>query len=193
MTCHGPTPKAVAVNQVYNYGGTSYASAFERCSIHKGNFFVNDRSLHHCRLVEGCSPIKETRVTNRISWSCLRMGITREWKTNELAIKYQYRMTPETLKIAGTTNWSVDLPLDSPILHTWQCTCYFLTTRELLLKTPLFMREKIISLFRFPCFLKKQYPYLREPKQFPFAYDGELADSGHDGGAAYNIWLSPSR
>ena len=25
------------------------------------------------------------------------------WKTNELAIKYQYQMTPETLKFAGTT------------------------------------------------------------------------------------------
>ena len=25
------------------------------------------------------------------------------WKTNELSITYQYQMTPETLKIAGTT------------------------------------------------------------------------------------------
>lgn len=25
-----------------------------------------------------------------------------EWKTNDLAIKYQYQMTPETLKVAGT-------------------------------------------------------------------------------------------
>jgi hypothetical protein len=25
-----------------------------------------------------------------------------EWKTNELAIKYQYQITPETLKISGT-------------------------------------------------------------------------------------------
>ena len=59
-------------------------------------------------IISACSPrlftYKGDKVTQKNLMVLLKDGDQQGvWKTNELAITYQYQMTPETLKISGTT------------------------------------------------------------------------------------------
>ena len=116
-----------------------------------------------------------------------------EWKTNELAIKYQYRMTPETLKIAGTTELVGGFATGFTYITHLAVYLLFLDNQGIVIENALiYAGENNISM-QIPMGFERTLPIPEGAQTISFVYDGELADSGHDGGAAYNIWLSPSR
>jgi hypothetical protein len=116
-----------------------------------------------------------------------------EWKTNALAIKYQYRMTPETLKIAGTTELVGGFAIGLSYITHLAVYLLFLDNQGIVIENALiYAGENNLSIL-IPMGFEKTIPIPEGAKTISFAYDGDLADSGHDGGAAYNIWFSPSR
>ena len=116
-----------------------------------------------------------------------------EWKTNELAIKYQYRMTPETLMFAGTTELVGGFATGFTNITHLAVYLLFLDNQGIVIENVLiYAGQNNISL-HIPMDFERTIPIPDRAQAISFAYDGELAVSGRDGGAAYNIWLSPSR
>jgi hypothetical protein len=111
------------------------------------------------------------------------------WKTNELAIKYQYQMTPETLKIAGTTE------LAGGFRQIQHLAIYllFLDNQGIVIENVLiYSIGNRHSTDMVPMIFDRTIPLPERTRTISFAYDGELVDSGY-GLTTYNIWFSPSR
>ena len=115
------------------------------------------------------------------------------WKTNELAIKYQYQMTPETLKIAGTIELVGGFATGFSYITHLAVYLLFLDNQGIVIENALIYAGENNLSIPIPMLFEKTIPIPEGAQTISFAYDGELADSGHNGGAAYNIWLSPSR
>jgi len=116
-----------------------------------------------------------------------------EWKTNELAIKYQYQMTPETFKIAGTTELAGGLATGFSYISHLAVYLLFLDNQGIVIENSLvYAGQNNISL-EIPMDFERTIPIPEGAITISFAYDGELTNSRQYGGAAYNIWLSPSR
>ncbi|GEM_PF-1884359 len=116
-----------------------------------------------------------------------------EWKTNEIAIKYQYQMTHETLKIDGTTELAGGLATGFTYIPHLAVYLLFLDNQGIVIENDLIYAGQNNISMQIPMSFERTIPIPEGAKTISFAYDGELTDSGQDGGAAYNIWLSPSR
>ena len=149
-------------------------------------------------IISGCGgrlfTYKGDKVTQQNLMVVLKDGNQQgEWKTNELAIKYQYQMTPETLKIAGTIELVGGFATGFSYITHLAVYLLFLDNQGIVIENALiYAGENNISI-PIPMGFERTIPIPEGAQTISFAYDGELADSGQDGGAAYNIWLSPSR
>ena len=111
-----------------------------------------------------------------------------KWKTNELAIKYQYQMTPETLKIAGTIELVGGFGLDTGvnIAHRLAVYLLFLDNQGIVIENVLIHSGdydgSIVSTMEF----EKTIPMPVGAQTISFAYDGVVPGE-------YSIWFSPTR
>lgn len=116
-----------------------------------------------------------------------------EWKTNELAIKYQYRMTPETLNIAGTTELLGGFATGFSQIERLALYLLFLDNHGIVIENALIYSagnrqpSKI-----YPMAFERTIPIPEGARTISFTYDGVLVDPGDDA-TAYSIGFSPSR
>lgn len=117
------------------------------------------------------------------------------WKTNELAVNYQYQMTPETLKIAGTT----DLIGGFAIGFTWikylAVYLLFLDDQGIVIENALIFsagNHRPANDIN-PMVFEKTIPIPEGSRRISFAYEGELTGAGTEEQSSYNIWFSPAR
>lgn len=114
------------------------------------------------------------------------------WKTNELALNYDYQMTPETLKISGTVNLVGGFALCCNTVKRLVVRLVFLDNQETVIKTEFFYspnNNHPISLL--PMNFDRTVPVPSGTSSISFDYDGELI-SGGGGATSVSIWYSPS-
>ncbi len=116
-----------------------------------------------------------------------------EWKTNELAIKYQYRMTPETFNIDGTAKLLGGFAGGFSSIRHLAVYLLFLDNQGIVVENALIYARDNNNTIPIPMLFEKTIPIPEGVQAISFAYDGELMDSGQDSGTIYNIWFSPSR
>ena len=114
------------------------------------------------------------------------------WKTNELAITYQYQMTPETLKIAGTTELVGGFPLGFRWITRLAVYLLFLDNQGIVIENALIYAGENNLSIPIPMGFERTIPIPEGTQSISFAYDGELMDLKNHDTTTYNIWLSPS-
>jgi hypothetical protein len=116
------------------------------------------------------------------------------WKTNELAITYQYQMTPEILKIAGTTELLGGFAIGFSWIKHLAVNLLFLDNQGIVIENALiYSAGNHRSIDTIPMDFEKTIPIPEGARTISFAYEGELRGSGTEDQTAYNIWFSPSR
>ena len=109
------------------------------------------------------------------------------WKTNELAIKYQYQMTPETLKIAGSNELVGGFAIGFNYVNHLAVYLLFLDYQGIVIENVLiYSAGNHRSIDTIPMDFERTIPIPEGARTISFAYDGVL-----DG--EYDIWFSPSR
>ena len=116
-----------------------------------------------------------------------------EWKTNELAMKYQYRMTPEILKFAGTVELVGGFAIGFSYVNHLAVYLLFLDDQGIVIENVLIYAGQNNLTIPIPMLFEQTLPIPLGTQAISFAYDGELVDSGRDDRTTYNIWFSPSR
>ena len=112
------------------------------------------------------------------------------WKTNELAITYQYQMTPETLKIAGTTELLGGFAIGFSLIERLAVYLLFLDNQGIVIENVLiYSAGNHRSIDTIPMDFERTIPIHEGARTISFAYEGVLAGSGTE----YSIWSSPSR
>jgi hypothetical protein len=116
-----------------------------------------------------------------------------EWNTNELAIKYQYRMMPETLNIAGTTELLGGFATGFSQIGRLSVYLLFLDNQGIVIENALiYSAGNHQSSNMIPMAFKRTIPVPEGASMISFAYDGVLVDPG-EVTTAYSIGFSPSR
>jgi hypothetical protein len=116
-----------------------------------------------------------------------------EWKTNELAVKYQYRMTPETFKIAGIVELVGGFAIGFNHLTHLAVYLLFLDNQGIVVENALIYAGGNNLSIPIPMGFERTIPIPEGAQSISFAYDGELVDLKHNDITTYNIWFSPSR
>jgi hypothetical protein len=115
------------------------------------------------------------------------------WKTNELAIKYQYQMTPEALKIDGTIELVGGFAIGFNFLNDLSVNLLFLDNQGNVIKNSLVYLGSNNLTIPIPIRFERTVPIPEGAQTFSFAYDGELIDATNRGDTtSYKIWYSPS-
>jgi hypothetical protein len=111
------------------------------------------------------------------------------WKTNELAIKYQYQMTPEALHIAGTTELLGGFSTGFDQIQRLAVYLLFLDNQGIVIESALvYLTANYRMINPIPMNFEKTIPVPEGARTISFAYDGELT-----GRSGYSIGFSPSR
>jgi hypothetical protein len=114
-----------------------------------------------------------------------------EWKTNELAIKYQYLVTPETLKITGTVELVGGFAIGFNYINHLAVNLLFLDNQGNVIKSSLVYAGSNNLSIPIPMPFERIIPIPEGAQQISFSYDGELIDATHDR-TSYSIWFSPT-
>ncbi|MBI5590859.1 MAG: hypothetical protein HY881_10290 [Deltaproteobacteria bacterium] len=114
------------------------------------------------------------------------------WKTNELAIKYQYQMTPETLKFTGTVELVGGFAIGFNYVNHLAVYLLFLDNQGVVLENALIYAGENNLSIPIPMGFERTIPIPEGAQSISFAYDGELMDLKNHDTTTYNIWLSPS-
>lgn len=150
-------------------------------------------------IVSACSPgvftYKGEKVTQKNLMALLKEGDQKGvWKTNELAITYQYQMAPDTLKISGTTELLGGLVTGFNWIERLAVYLLFLDKQGIVIENALIYSAGIHrSIDSMPMVFETSTPVPDGALTISFAYEGELRESGTKDRSAYNIWFSPSR
>ena len=116
------------------------------------------------------------------------------WKTNELAIIYQYQITPETLKISGTTELLGGFGIGFRWIKQLAVYLLFLDDQGIVIESALiFSAGNYRAIDTIPMVFEKTMPIPEGSRTISFAYDGELSGAGTLDRTSYSIWFSPSR
>jgi len=115
-----------------------------------------------------------------------------EWKTNELAIKYQYRMTPEALKIAGTVELVGGFAIGFNYISNLAVNLLFLDNQGMVIESSLVYAGNNNLSIPIPMRFERTIPMPEGARTISFSYDGKLIDSNDKDVTTYNIWFSPS-
>ena len=149
--------------------------------------------------IAGCSgrlfSYKGDKVTQKNFMLLLKDGNQQGvWKTSELAITYQYQMTPETLKIAGTTELLGGFAIGFTWIKHLAVYLLFLDDQGIVIENALVYSAGIHRpIDTIPMVFEKTIPIPEGARKFSFAYEGELTEAGTEDRASYNIWFAPSR
>jgi hypothetical protein len=112
------------------------------------------------------------------------------WKTNELAITYQYQMSPETLKVAGTTELVGGFKIGFSWIERLAVYLLFLDNQGIVIENVLiYSAGNHHYIDTIPMEFERTIPMPEGARTISFAYEGELSGWG----AGYSIWSSPSR
>jgi len=114
-----------------------------------------------------------------------------EWKTNELSIDYQYQMSPGNLEIDGTIELADGFSVGYDYISNFAVYLLFLDNRGIVVNNVLIYAGN--SGLDIPMTFERTLPLPDGVRSISFAYNGDLSDSGEEGGYSYSIWLSPSR
>lgn len=117
-----------------------------------------------------------------------------EWKTNELAVKYQYQMTPEILKIDGTVELVGGFATGFSQIGRLAVYLLFLDNQGIVIENELiYSAGNYQSSNMFPMAFERKITVPEGVRKISFAYDGKLVDAGgNDDATSYDIWFSPS-
>jgi hypothetical protein len=116
-----------------------------------------------------------------------------EWKTNEVAIKYQYQMTPESLKISGTVEMVGGFATGFSEIGHLAVYLLFLDNQGIVIENALMYSAGNHQPSKmFPMAFERTITSPEGVRTISFAYDGVLVDPG-EGTTAYSIGFSPSR
>lgn len=113
------------------------------------------------------------------------------WKTDELAVKYVYQMTPETLKISGTVELVGGFSLCCNAVKRLVIRVVFFDIQENEIKSEFFYspsNNHPIQLL--PMNFDRNFSIPAGTSTISFDYDGELI-SGGQGPGRVTIWYSP--
>lgn len=116
------------------------------------------------------------------------------WKTNELALNYHYRMTPENLKISGTVNLADGLAIGFSVINRLVVQLLFLDSQGTVINNViLYSADDHHPIDVTPMIFDKTIPIPSETRSISFTYDGELLDNGGgNDSTSVNIWNFPS-
>ncbi|MCX5881739.1 MAG: hypothetical protein NTU74_08045 [Deltaproteobacteria bacterium] len=140
----------------------------------------------------GCSgrlfTYKGDKVTQKNLMVLLKDGNQQwVWKTNELAITYQYQMSPETLKIDGTTELVGGFATGFRWITRLSVYLLFLDNQGIVIENDLiYSLGNRLATDTIPMVFERTIPIPVGARTISFAYEGVL-----DGD--YDIWFSPSR
>lgn len=146
-------------------------------------------------IVSACSPslftYKGGKITQKNFMVLLKDGDQKGvWKTDELAIKYQYQMTPEALHIAGTTELLGGLSTGFDQIQRLAVYLLFLDNQGIVIENTLvYLTANYRMMNPIPMNFEKTIPIPEGARTISFAYDGELTGLG----GGYSIGFSPSR
>jgi hypothetical protein len=146
-------------------------------------------------IFSACSPKLFTyngnKVTQKNFMVLLKDGDQKGvWKTNELAITYQYQMSPETLKITGTTELLGGFAIGFDQIKRLAVYLLFLDNQGIVIENALVYSTANYRTFdSIPMDFEKTIPIPEGVRTISFAYDGELTGLG----GGYSIGFSPSR
>jgi hypothetical protein len=116
------------------------------------------------------------------------------WKTNELSVTYQYQMTPEALKITGTTDLVGGFKLGFSQIHRLSVYLLFLDKQGIVIESPLIYSAGMErSIDTIPMNFERTIPVPEGTQAISFAYDGALTDGGSEDSTSCNIGYSPSK
>ena len=149
--------------------------------------------------ISACSPMlftyKGAKVTHENHTILLKQGEQQGvWKTNELALTYQYQITPGTLKLAGTTELVGGFALGFSRIKQLAVYLLFLDKQGIVLESPLIYSAGIDrAIDTIPMNFERIIPVPEGAQAISFAYEGELRESGTEDSTSYSIWNSPPR
>ena len=149
--------------------------------------------------ITGCSgrlfTYKGDKVTQMDLMVMLKDGNQQgDWKTHELAIKYQYQMTPETLKIVGTTELVGGFALGFSWITSLSVNLLFLDNQGIVIENDLiYSLGSRQSTDTIPMVFETTIPIPEGARRISFAYDGELMGAGSMSQTSYSIRFSPFR
>ena len=151
--------------------------------------------------IAGCSgrllTYKGDKVTQKDLMVLLKDGNQQGvWKTNELAIKYQYQMSPESFIIAGTTELVGGLAMGFRWITRLSVYLLFLDNHGTVIENTLVYssgNHHSTDTDTIPMVFETTIPIPEGARAISFAYEGELMGAGTLDRTTYNIWSSPSR
>ena len=136
---------------------------------------------------------KGTTITKHSNLIQLQIGNHRgTWKTNELALNYDYQMTPEILKISGTVNLVGGFALCCNSVNRLVIRLVFLDSQETIINSVFFYSANSYHpIHMLPMNFDKTVPIPPGTNSISFDYDGELI-GGAGNTSKVSIWYSPS-
>jgi hypothetical protein len=146
-------------------------------------------------MVSACSPelftYKGDKITQKNLKALLKEGDQNGvWKTNELSITYQYQMTPETLKISGTTELLGGLATGFDQIKQLAVYLLFLDNQGVVIESALvYSTANNRTVDEIPMVFEKSIPIPDGARTISFVYNGELTGLG----GSYSIGLSTYR
>jgi hypothetical protein len=114
-----------------------------------------------------------------------------EWKTNEVAIKFQSRTTPEILKIDGTVELVGGFAIGFNYINNFSVNLLFLDAQGNVIGNSLIYAGNTNLSIPIPMRFERSIPVPGGARQISFAYNGELIDSNVRDRTSYSIWFSP--
>lgn len=138
---------------------------------------------------------KGEKVTQKNFMLLLKDGDQKgEWKTNELAIQFQYQMTPETLNISGTTELVGGMATGFRWITRLELYLLFLDNQGIVIEPVLiYSLGNQHATDTLPKVSETTIPIPEGARTISFAYEGELKGAGSMDQTTYGIWFSPSR
>jgi hypothetical protein len=136
-----------------------------------------------------------SRVTQKNFMVLLKDGDQQGvWKTNELAVTYQYEMTPGAMKISGSTELLGGFAIGFSWIKSLAVYVLFLDNQGVVMENALIYSTRYRrSSDALPMEFEASLPIPAGVQTISFAYEGELMGSGVMDQTTYSIWFSPSR
>jgi hypothetical protein len=114
------------------------------------------------------------------------------WKTNELALKYHYQMTSDTLKLSGTVNLLGGFATGFSSVDRLVVQLLFLNNQGTVIDNViLYSADNHHPTDFIPMNFDRTVPIPADTRALSFTYDGLLLDGGDDGSTAVSIWNFP--
>lgn len=115
-----------------------------------------------------------------------------KWKTNEIAITYQYQMTPETMKIDGDIELVGGFAIGFNYMSHLAVNLLFVDNQGIVVENVLIYSGENNLSIPVPMRFAIAIPVPEGAHTISFTYDGELADMNYKDTTSYRIGFFPS-